>query len=613
MTWWEVHTHAQEKLHAAFTVDAKAKIKEMKEARKAVQEAKKLADELAQEAKKLSGELAASAQQIQDAKTQSGNLAASQQQTLSDKIAADKKRMMASQHYQVERAKAVADTAKYKELLKKIGQAEQATQASLNNGLGRLLNQMGGPLGAAGAKQGSLRFNAFKTLLGILNGTPNVGLQLLGTAKEVGKAFVSRFVEGAGKFGWGVFSEMVSGLPEKKVSAKLPGMMDCKLLLKGMLLEAFTPAFREAYAKLVAGLLDVLGEDLVGTLADLWRIDETYIKDVARLRQLRSEEERLRKEAENSSKSADRKKEAWDKAREEKDALTKSYHDEKAKHDKARESYREEIAKRDKIQKDINETQRKISKRHEEIKAQQRSVAQASVNARAKWKVTERVLLGLSSHGWPVLNTALAGWCYWSLKDALEKLGEQLGPESAQYKQAADTLLASKLVLGAAFVELSYKALGTQVAARNLTWAPALTKSMVTQIGVRVVGTVASTISSAVFGYWDFQKMKVAQERGHEGWERVYRASVVLAGASVVFGLASLFAFWLVPWAVGFALVYAAFSFIVSKFEPPPMKTWLMSCYLGISPSEYDEADKKDNDLEMNAYALLGFERIAEI
>ena len=608
MTWWEVHTFVQEKLHAAFSPDPKARIKEMKEARKAIQDAKKLAGELAQEAKKLSGELAASAQQIQDAKKQSGQLAASQQQILSDATAAEGRRLTASRHYQVEKAKAIADSAKYQDLLKKVGQAEQAAQVSLKNSVGNLLHQMGGPLGASGAKKGSRRFKTFKTLVGMLNGTPDVGLNLNGTARAVGKAFASRFVEGGGRFGWGVFSDMVSGLPESKVSAKLPGTMSRKLLLDGMLLEARTPAFREVYAKLVAGLLDLLGEDMVGTLANLWRIDETYIKDVVRLRQLRREEERLRKEAERSSKSADSHLEAANKARAEKDALMKSYHDERAKHAEIMDSYHKETAKHSKIQKELEQTQKKVSETHENIKGRTAQV-----------KGQEKVLSGLTSHGWPMVNAALAGWCYWSLKEELDKLGKQLGPEDTQYQKAADSLLASELIFTAAFAEMSYKMVSAKVVTDNSKWAAALANSAKVQLGVRVLGTAASTVSSAVFGYWDYQDYKVSVERGHEGWQVAYGISTILAGSSVVLGVLSFFAIWLVPWAVGFALAYAAFSFVVSQFKEDATQTWLMSCYLGISPSNYDEAEKRyenlemDETLEMRDYALLGFERITKI
>jgi len=559
-TWWDAHSEVQKRLHAAFSIDAKDKINDWRASRRAFAEAKKLSEEMAGKMDEIVTRMHA----LDTRQTELGKL------------------------LHVDKSNLVMKSKEYQQLAGKLLEAGRAATASLNNAMGRLLQQMQGPLGRAAAKKDSGFFKRVEALVSYINGTPTAGPKLKGTAKAVGKVIAADYVRGGGRYGWGAFTETLASLPDTpnaRMTVRLPGTMSRRLLMESMLMDVQMPHFKVGYVRLAAGTLEINALDAVGS--KLWHIDEPYFRSLAHLQQLQENEARLSAEVEEAKKSVGKAQEAMKDASAERDSHMKEYHRETQKQAMHQEA--------------LNKARKEIDMRRADVRG--------LISEKRGW---ERFDARLWGYGWPTLNGVLAGWCYLSLKEAFDRLGPRLGPNDKQYDEAVSTLFASGLVVVAAATEMAHKGLSA-AGVGSMKWAPGLKDTPNVQakgmkkLGTfsRVIGPASGSVASAVFGYWDWQKRKEAKERGDTYLAAAYLVSVGLAGAAVVLGFFAIFAgLKVATWAVIASVAYAVFSSILSAFEPDKMQQWLQSCYFGKYPERFDEGGEA---LEMGEYQRLGF------
>jgi len=535
-TWWDIHLYAQEKLHAAFSIDAKSKEKELQRSREAFKEAQQMAEKLQAQRE---GILLRAMEAGQE------NLQSLGQAMAEDKI-----------------AHSIRNSSEYKQLQRKLIVIDRNIKMSEAKSMKRLIDQMKVPLGRAGQRPDSPNFQKVRTLLSVHNGTPPASMSIKGTARAVGEVMASRFVRGGGAYGWGEFSGPLSSLPDHpkaELSARLQSTMSRELLLESLLLEGQPLHTKHGFSRLFAGTLKIHALDAVGPGANVWHIERKYFDELLRLQALQKKQAQFEAQIAQAQSNADAARAQAKKAGITRDTLL--------------QIEREKATSQAAHQEAINRGSREIARLRGDLKSRLDMVGRRN-----------RVLSGMQ-HGWPIINGVIALWCFGSLNKALKQLGPSLGIEDKKYDEAVSTFYASGLVVVGAVAELSHKALSAP-GVRSWGWADGLRTSTKVATGVRVIGTAASSVASLVFAYWDWEKRQEALDKGQRGWANAYGASTILGGATAIIGFFSLFFSALIPIAVGCALIYATVSTIIDIFSPNETQKWLESCYFGKSQSE---------------------------
>ena len=530
-TWWSIHTTVQEKL-TIYSPDPNEMKKNLKDSRKTLKEAQKLAESLEANKEEL---------RAQSWKQSSEGLAVATGEAKARIEVLDLKKELRA-------------------LQPKIAELERSPVALYNNATGRLIKQMEVPLGRLYKAQNSKNYNKIRLLLGAINGTPMIDPVLSGTPRAMGKAATAHIFSDRQARAKGVLSALPDD-PKTKLSARMPGTIDRRVLLEGFLLEGRKPHFKDTFARMIAGdgLFETHVANKAGPKGNIWHYRIEDVERLAELSKLMKDKERLLSLVEQAQR-----KQA----------------DEFADLVRANEKNRGFIEARKRNATEITEQQKELERITKNIETK-RGALRESLTPVEKHR---RILNEMLGHGWGVINVAIALWSYGSIKDELESLGKRLGPDDERYNQTVHSIAASGLILAGAVVEAAHKALSLPLVSR-LQWASYLRNSRVVGSSVRIIGTAASSIASLIFAFWDYKKMMGAMEKGETGWAFAYFLSTSFGVASAAFGFYVIFtastAFG--PAAIILAIAYLVVSVLIAIFEPNRSQQWLESCFFGVN------------------------------
>jgi len=452
---------------------------------------------------------------------------------------------------------------------------ERTPVSFYNNPTGRLIEQMKVPLARLYNVKNNPNFNKLRMLIGAIGDTPIINAALKGAPMEMFEATTSPALSNRAARRR---AARETALPKTNLSARMPGTIDRRVLLENLLLDGRDPYFQLTYANMVAGdgLFQPHIMDKAGPNGNIWHYQLDDLERLALLTALKQKKEIL------DSQIA--------KARGEfKDLYAKS------KEFSAQEKFIAEARA---------ENARAIAAQEQELKRIEAEIEKHRMAAKESLTPVERqrrIAKSIAGGSWTVINMVIALWCYGSIAEELEHLGTRIGPNDDKYGQTADTVKASGLLVVASVTEVAHKALYAPVIG-NWEWAAKLRVWM--SFPVKVFGTVASSIASLYFAYWDWQKMVNAFGKGQTWWGVAYFAAFSLGIGSAFLGLLALFVGGIfITLAIVVALIYAVVSTVIGIFEPNENQKWLESCYFG-------EYKSKEFDLNWEVFEMSHFKRL---